>query len=98
MASPRLMSAVSAQEAGMVVAGRFGDGAAWEPLDALLARLEVEIVAHDAALARIARTAFLRFGKGRHPARLNFGDCAAYALAESGGLPLLFKGEEFANT
>ena len=98
MASPRLMSAVSAQEAGMVVAGRFGDGAAWEPLDALLARLEVEIVAHDAALARIARTAFLRFGKGRHPARLNFGDCAAYALAESGGLPLLFKGEEFAKT
>ena len=50
----------------MVVAGRHGDGAAWEPLDALVARLNLEIVAHDAALARIAREAFLRFGKGRH--------------------------------
>lgn len=97
-ASPRLMSAVSSQEAGMVIAGRFGDGAAWEPLDALLARLDVEIVAHDAALAQIAREAFLRFGKGRHPAGLNFGDCAAYALALSNNSPLLFKGEDFAKT
>ena len=97
-ASPRLMSAVSLQEAGMVVCGRFSDGAAWEPLDALLGRLDMEIVAHDAALARIAREAFLRFGTGRHPARLNFGDCAAYALAESSKLPLLFKGEDFAKT
>jgi ribonuclease VapC len=97
-ASPRLMSAVSLQEAGMVVAGRFGDGAAWEALDALLARLEVEIVAHDEVLARVAREAFLRFGKGRHPAGLNFGDCAAYALAEANDLPLLFKGEDFGKT
>lgn len=97
-ASPRLMSAVSLQEAGMVVAGRFGGGAAWEPLDALLARLELEIVAHDAVLARIARETFVRFGKGRHPARLNFGDCAAYALAVSNDLPLLFKGEDFTKT
>jgi ribonuclease VapC len=94
-ASPRLMSAVSLQEAGMVTAGRFGDGAAWEPLDALLARLEVEIVAHDKNLARVAREAFLRFGKGRHPAGLNFGDCAAYALAAVNKLPLLFKGADF---
>jgi ribonuclease VapC len=97
-ASPRLMSAVSLQEARMVVCGRFGGGAAWEPLDALLARLDMEIVAHDAALARIAREAFLRFGKGRHPARLNFGGCAAYALAYGNDLPLLFKGEDFART
>jgi ribonuclease VapC len=97
-ASPRLMSAVSLQEAGMVLAGRIGDGAAWEPLDALLTRMEMEIVAHDATLARVAREAFLRFGKGRHPARLNFGDCAAYALAVSNGLPLLFKGEDFTKT
>ena len=97
-ASPRLMSAVSLQEAGMVVAGRFGDGAAWEPLAALLARMDIEIVAHDAALARIAREAFLNFGKSRHPARLNFGDCAAYALAVSNNLPLLFKGEDFTRT
>jgi ribonuclease VapC len=97
-ASPRFMSAVSLQEAGMVIAGRFGDDAVWEPLDALLARLDVEIVAHDAALALIAREAFLRFGKGRHPARLNFGDCAAYALAKANSLPLLFKGGDFAQT
>ncbi len=82
----------------MVIAGRFGDDAVWEPLDALLARLDVEIVAHDAALALIAREAFLRFGKGRHPARLNFGDCAAYALAKANNLPLLFKGGDFAQT
>ena len=97
-ANPRLMSAVSLQEAGMVIAGRFGDEAMWEPLDALLVRLDVEIVAHDAALARIARAAFIRFGKGRHSARLNFGDCASYALAKAHDVPLLFKGEDFAQT
>jgi ribonuclease VapC len=92
------MSAASLQEAGMVIAGRFGDEAAWEPLDALLSRLELEIVAHDADLARVARMGFLRFGMGRHPAGLNFGDCAAYALARSNNLPLLFKGEDFSKT
>jgi len=92
------MSAVSLQEAGMAVVGRHGDGAAWQPLDALLSHLSVEIVARDAALAWIARDAFLRFGTGRHPARLNFGDCAAYALAKSGALPLLFKGDDFTKT
>jgi ribonuclease VapC len=97
-ASPRLMSAITLQEAGRVLAGRFGDGAAWEPLDDLLTRMDMEIVAHDAALARVAREAFLRFGKGRHPARLNFGDCATYALAVSNGLPLLFKGDDFTKT
>lgn len=94
-ASQRFLSAVSLQEAGMVVAGRHADAAAWEPLDALVARLGLEIVAHDAALARIAREAFLRFCKGRHAAGLNFGDCAAYALAKSNELPLLFKGGDF---
>jgi ribonuclease VapC len=97
-ANPRLMSAVSLQEAGMVIAGCFGDETVWEPLDALLTRLDMEIVAHDAALARIAREAFLRFGKGGDPAKLNFGNCAAYALAKSNDLPLLFKGEDFTKT
>lgn len=97
-AYPRFMSAVSLQEAGMVVAGRRGDAAAWEPLDALVTRLDLEIVAHDVALGMIAREAFLRFGKGRHQAGLNFGDCAAYALASANGLRLLFKGEDFSRT
>jgi len=97
-ASSRFLSAVSLQELGMVVAGRYGDAGTWEPLDALLARLGLEIVAHDAGLARIAREAFLRFGKGRHPARLNFGGCAAYALAKANDLALLFKGDDFTKT
>jgi len=97
-ASNRFLSAVSLQELGMVVAGRHGDDRTWEPLDALLARLNLEIVAHDANLARIARAAFLRFGKGRHPARLNFGDCATYALAKANNLALLFKGDDFTKT
>ena len=58
----------------------------------------MEIVPHDSNLARIAREAFLRFGKGRHPARLNFGDCAAYALAKANDLPLLFKGDDLSKT
>jgi ribonuclease VapC len=97
-AIPRLFSAVSLQEAGMVLAGCAGDAASWEPLDALLTRLDIQIVPHDAALARIARDAFLRFGKGRHPARLNFGDCAAYALAQANNLSFLLKGEDFPQT
>jgi ribonuclease VapC len=97
-ASARFMSAVSLQELGMVVAGRHGDERTWEPLDALLARLNLEIVAHDADLARGARAAFLRFGKGRHPARLNLGNCAAYALAKANNLALLFKGDDFTRT
>lgn len=97
-ASSRLMSAVSVQEAGMAIAGRFGDEAVWKSLDALLSLLDLEIVPHDADLARIARQAFLRFGKGRHPAALNFGNCATYALATNNNLPLVFKGDDFLKT
>jgi ribonuclease VapC len=92
------LSAVSLQEALMVLAGRRGDTAAWDPLEQMVRDLELEVVAHDARLARIASEAFLRFGKGRHPARLNCGDCASYALAKSRNLPLLFKGADFAKT
>ena len=55
-------------------------------------------IAHTKELALIARDAFLRFGKGRHPARLNCGDCASYALEKSLNIPLLFKGSDFAKT
>ena len=92
------LSAVSLQESAMVLAGQRGTAATWRPLDALIQQLALEVVPHDAELARIAREAFLRFGKGRHPAALNFGDCAAYALAKARGLPLLFKGHDFVQT
>ena len=83
----------------MVMAGRARTTMlTWDPVDRLLRDLGIAIVSHDHALALLARDAFLRFGKGRHPARLNFGDCAAYALAKSRALPLLFKGEDFART
>jgi len=58
----------------------------------------MQIVAQDAKLAEEARGAFLRYGKGRHPAALNLGDCATYAVAKSLSLLLLFKGDEFAKT
>lgn len=82
----------------MVVAGRLHDETAWEELDALIRTTPIEVVGHDRVLAELSRLAFLRFGKGRHPARLNCGDCAAYALARHRDIPLLFKGADFAKT
>lgn len=68
-------------------------------LDMILQRLGVDIAPVTAAQARIARQAYRDFGKGSgHPARLNFGDCFAYALAMERGEPLLFKGEDFGHT
>lgn len=93
-----LLSAVSFLEASMVLAGRTGDATSWAELDALLAQAGVEVVAQDAELAEGAREAFLRYGKGRHPASLNLGDCASYALAKDRDLPLLFKGTDFPRT
>jgi ribonuclease VapC len=55
-------------------------------------------VAQDAGLTEAAREAFLRYGKGRHPAGLNLGDCASYAVAKTHNLPLLFKGNDFSQT
>jgi ribonuclease VapC len=93
-----LMSSVSLLETSMVLAGRAGDGASWLELDALIARATIQVVAQDAELTEIARDAFLQYGKGRHPAGLNLGDCASYAVAKSRSLPLLFKGDDFPRT
>lgn len=93
-----LLSAVSLLETSMMLAGRTGDTANWTGLDSLISRAQVQVVAHDAELAAEARKAFLRYGKGRHPAALNLGDCASYALAKSRMFPLLFKGRDFAAT
>jgi ribonuclease VapC len=67
-------------------------------LDLFLAEAAVEVVPVTAGQARIARDAYRRFGRGDHPAGLNFGDCFAYALAKERDLPLLFKGEDFARS
>lgn len=93
-----LISSVSFLETSMVLAGRSGDATAWTELDALIARAGIEIVAQDADLAKAARTAFLRYGRGRHPATLNLGDCASYGLAKRRSLPVLFKGADFPQT
>ena len=91
------MSAVALVEASLVIEGR-GGRAAGARLDRFLARAGVEIVAVTADTARLAREAWRIWGKGNHPARLNLGDCFAYALAQERGEPLLFKGEDFART
>jgi ribonuclease VapC len=93
-----LLSAVSLLETSMVLAGRTGDEAAWRDLDDLIEVAVIEIMPQDTKQVRIARAAFLRFGKGRHPAGLNFGDCASYALADLNNAPLLFKGQDFSQT
>ena len=92
------LSAVSLQEASMVLAGRTGQAAAWHELDALIELYSIEVVPYTEELADIARDAFVRFGKGRHPARLNCGDCASYALAKKYNIPLLYKGLDFTRT
>ena len=93
-----LLSSVSLLEISMVLAGSAGDATAWMELDALIARAGMEVVAQDTELIEAARGAFLRYGKGRHPAGLNLGDCASYALAKYRNLPLLFKGDDFSKT
>jgi ribonuclease VapC len=90
-----LMSSVSTLEAATVLAKRLDEGLAWTPLDQFIAAARIEIVAFDAEQSRLAREAFAKFGKGRHKAGLNLGDCTAYALAMSRGMPLLFKGNDF---
>jgi ribonuclease VapC len=92
------MSAISVLETALVLAGTRGTRAVWAPLDELLAMSQIEVVPFDPEQARHARDAFIRFGKGRHPAALNLGDCASYALAVSRKLPLLFKGDDFTRT
>jgi len=93
----RRISAASFLEASIVAETRAGDRGLRQ-FDSFIreSELAVESVTHEHAL--IAREGFSKYGKGRHPAGLNFGDCFAYALAKSTGEPLLFKGEDFRQT
>jgi ribonuclease VapC len=91
------MSAANLLEAG-IVADSQTDPRTGRQLDVLVASLHLRIEPVTERHARIARQAYLDFGRANHPAKLNFGDCFAYALAKSTGEPLLFKGDDFAQT
>ena len=93
----RLLSAANALETAIVLEARRGAVAGRE-FDLFIHRLGIEIVVVDAAQIEVARTGWRRYGKGRHPANLNFGDCFAYALAKTSGEPLLAKGNDFPKT
>jgi ribonuclease VapC len=93
-----LMSAFNVFETKTVLARRFPSLGVKE-FDVLIESLDIRVLPFDADQAGIAFDAYLRFGKGSgHSAQLNLGDCAAYALARSRNLPLLFKGEDFIHT
>ncbi|MBN9541868.1 MAG: type II toxin-antitoxin system VapC family toxin [Alphaproteobacteria bacterium] len=91
------MSVPNLVEACMVVEARNGEAGGRE-LDRIVASFGLSVIAFDADQVEAARQAFRRYGKGRHRAALNFGDCCAYALAKTLDLPLLFKGNDFALT
>jgi ribonuclease VapC len=91
------ISAATLLEAG-IVADNQTDQRTGRQLDALVANFRLRIEPVTEAQVRIARQAYLDFGRGNHPAGLNFGDCFAYALAKATGEPLLFKGKDFART
>lgn len=91
------MSVVSYVEANMVMTGRRTDvelGA----VDNMVTALGIELTPVTIEQGIAAVTSFVTYGKGRHPARLNFADCFTYALAKTKGLPLLFKGDDFLKT
>jgi ribonuclease VapC len=92
-----LLSAANFLEASILIESRRGM-AKRDLFDAFVAESGIRLQPVTRAQAVIARDAYRRFGKGNHPAGLNFGDCIAYALAKERNLPLLFKGEDFART
>ena len=93
----RLVSAASVVEASVVLLGRVGESGELQ-LDHLLRAVGAVVVPVDEEQVALARDAALRFGRGRHPAALNFGDCFSYALSIARGEPLLFVGDDFAQT
>jgi ribonuclease VapC len=98
VAAPRrLISSATLVESSIVVESRRGEAAGRE-LDLFLHRAKVRTVAVDEEQAEVARAAWRRYGRGRHPAGLNFGDLFAYALARTSAEQLLFKGDDFAMT
>jgi ribonuclease VapC len=97
MSETRLISAANVLETGIVLEARRGESAGRE-FDLFVVRMNLEIVPVDADQIEIARSAWRRYGKGRDPDGLNFGDCFAYALAKAYGEPILAKGTDFLRT
>ena len=93
----RLISTASVLESALVIESELGEDGGWE-LDLLLLKAGIEVVPFSTDHLHVARYAFRAFGKGRHPAGLNFGDCFSYALSKVTGEALLFKGDDFTKT
>jgi ribonuclease VapC len=93
----RLLSVANALETTIIVESRLGPIGGHD-LEAFLRQAAIEIVPADFEQLSVAQQAWRKYGKGRHPARLNFGDCFAYALAKVSGEPLLAKGDDFKKT
>ncbi|MEI6334284.1 MAG: type II toxin-antitoxin system VapC family toxin [Methylococcaceae bacterium] len=91
------ISAVSIVESSMVIEYKRGEQGAKE-FDELLKVITPTIISFDSEQAKLARTAWRQYGKGRHPAKLNFGDCCSYAVAKYINKPILFKGNDFSRT
>jgi ribonuclease VapC len=96
-ANVTVVGAPLAYEAAMVLSGKLHKDAR-PMLNGLLRNISAEIVPFTEEHYEAAVSAFLRYGKGRHPARLNFGDCMSYAFARVSGLPLLYIGDDFSKT
>ena len=95
--SKRLLSAFSLIETSIVIESKKGEPGGRE-LDLLLHRTGIDTIALDAEQSELARYAWRNYGKGRHAAGLNIGDCCSYALSKYSGEPLLFKGDDFSKT
>jgi ribonuclease VapC len=93
----RLISAASLLETSIVIETRYGEKGG-RKLDELVREAQIQVIPVTNGQAEIARIAYRMYGKGRHPAALNFGDCFAYALAKISKQPLLFKGDDFNQT
>lgn len=95
--SKRLISAASVLESGIVLESKRGESAGRE-FDLFIVRANIEVVPVDAEQIEAARSGWRRFGKGRNPAGLNYGDCFTYGLARISGEPVLAKGHDFSRT
>ena len=93
----RLISSVSVLEASIAISSRKSSDAAVD-LDVFLMKIGADIIPLTQDPTVLAREGWRRFGKGRHPASLNFGDCCTYGLCRATGEPLLFKGKDFSQT